>query len=103
VCALPSLTVHKPNRSLLERAFDRPWHNQPVPLYAAANIQPAHSGNTNPATWPRKKHMFDINFIDIILAVEVIGLIGAGRFWYCCQEKVAAAKRAQMLRIKARS
>ncbi len=47
--------------------------------------------------------MFDINFIDIILAVEVIGLIGAGRFWYCCQEKVAAAKRAQMLRIKARS
>ncbi|WP_270820008.1 hypothetical protein [Aeromonas sp. Y311-2] len=47
--------------------------------------------------------MFDINFIDIILGLEVIGLIGAGRFWYICQENVAAAKRAQTLRIKARS
>ena len=42
-------------------------------------------------------------WINIVLALEVVGLAFAIRFWFMCREDAAAFGRSRLLRIKARS
>ena len=85
--------------TLSRECADRRWHNQPVPLTAAANLQPAHLGHLHQAFLAKDLIMW----INIVLALEVVGLAFAIRFWFMCREDAAAFERSRLLRIKARS